>query len=120
MLARLLLLNNDRAPDDLQGRANDLRWVLRARRVASGAVLAVLLGALAGWIPLAGPALPALALLIVASEAQIWQLTGRRAAAAWEVAEEAQQRIEQMWVEHEQSTARQTMELTEQNRHLAP
>ena len=133
MLARLLLLNNDGAPGDPRGWLDDMRTILRLRRAASAVVLAVLLASLAGWIPVVPLVLPVLALLVVGSESQIWQLAGRRAVAAREraseaatdlyaarqIAEQSQQRIEQLRVEHEESAVRQTAELKEQNRHLA-
>ena len=133
MLARLLLLNNDAASTDLRAWFDAARPVLWARRVASVAAAAAVLAAVAGWLPIALPAIALIALIALASEIQIWRLTTRNTQIALrrateataglrvarEMADESRQQVEQLRVEYEQATERQTKELTEQNRHLA-
>lgn len=133
MLARLLLLNNDASSADLREWFDAARPVLRARRVASVAAAGTVLAAVAGWLPIAPPASALIALIALASEIQIWRLTTRNTLIALrrateataglrvarEMADESRQQVEQLRVEYEQATERQTKELTEQNRHLA-
>lgn len=133
MLARLLLLDNAAAPADPRERIDAARPILRVRRVASAAALAVALASIAGWLPLARPVITMLALIALGSEVQIWRFTSRHTMAALERATEAaadlraarqtaeasELRIEELRVEYEGSAARQTKELTEQNRYLA-
>ncbi|MEE8338404.1 MAG: diguanylate cyclase [Dehalococcoidia bacterium] len=133
MLARLLLLNNDVSSADLRARFDAARPVLRARRVASVAAAVAVLAAVAGWLPIALPVVALIALIALASEIQIWRFTTRNTIVALErvneataglrvareMADESRQQVEQLRVEYERATERQTKELTEQNRHLA-